>query len=78
LNSELHPCKVGTLPLEPYLQSILLWLFWSWVLKTICLGWSQTLNSWISPSQVARIMGVSHWHLAKDHFLEWQPIVFDS
>jgi hypothetical protein len=27
-NSGLHAHKVGTLPLEPHLQSILLWLFW--------------------------------------------------
>jgi hypothetical protein len=28
LNSGLHACKAGTVPLEPHLQSILLWLFW--------------------------------------------------
>jgi hypothetical protein len=26
----LHACKAGFLPLEPHLQSILLWLFWRW------------------------------------------------
>jgi hypothetical protein len=30
LNSGLCTCKTGALPLEPHLQSILLWLFWSW------------------------------------------------
>jgi hypothetical protein len=30
LNSGLHDCKAGALPLEPHLQSILLWLFWTW------------------------------------------------
>jgi hypothetical protein len=30
LNSALHTCKAGTLPLEPRLQSILVWLFWRW------------------------------------------------
>jgi hypothetical protein len=27
LNSGLHACKAGALPLEPHLQSILPWLF---------------------------------------------------
>jgi hypothetical protein len=26
-----HTCKADTLPPEPHLQSILLWLFWRWV-----------------------------------------------
>jgi hypothetical protein len=30
LNSGFCICKVGALPLEPHLQSILLWLFWRW------------------------------------------------
>jgi hypothetical protein len=30
LNSGLCTCKAGALPLEPHLQSILLWLFWRW------------------------------------------------
>jgi hypothetical protein len=30
LNWGLHACKTGTLPLEPYRQSILLLLFWTW------------------------------------------------
>jgi hypothetical protein len=30
LNSGLCACKSGALPLEPHLQSILLWLFWRW------------------------------------------------
>jgi predicted naringenin-chalcone synthase len=30
LNSGLQVYKVGALPLEPHLQSILLWLFWRW------------------------------------------------
>jgi hypothetical protein len=28
LNSRFCACKPGTLPLEPHLQSILLWLVW--------------------------------------------------
>jgi hypothetical protein len=34
--SGLHTCKAGALPLEPYFQSILLWLFWDVVSQTIC------------------------------------------
>jgi hypothetical protein len=30
LNSGLHTWKAGPWPLEPLLQSILLWLFWVW------------------------------------------------
>jgi hypothetical protein len=30
LNWGLHTCKAGALPLQPCLQSILLWLFWRW------------------------------------------------
>jgi hypothetical protein len=44
-------CKhESALPLEPHLQSILLWLFWNGVSQTISLGWPQT----ISASQVSR------------------------
>jgi hypothetical protein len=35
LNSGLHIFKAGTLLLEPYLQSILLWLFWRWGLSEL-------------------------------------------
>jgi hypothetical protein len=30
LNSKLHTCKAGALPLHPHPQFILLWLFWRW------------------------------------------------
>jgi hypothetical protein len=30
LNTGLCICKAGALLLEPYLQSILLWLYWRW------------------------------------------------
>jgi hypothetical protein len=30
LNSWLHNCKAGAVPLEPHLQTTLLWLFWRW------------------------------------------------
>jgi hypothetical protein len=39
------------------------------VLLTICLGWLQTLFLLIFASQIARIIGVSHWHMAKFYFL---------
>jgi hypothetical protein len=51
--------QTGALPLEPYLQSILLWLFWKWG--------PHELFAWagLKPqsSQVIRITGISHWHL---------------
>jgi hypothetical protein len=34
-----HVCKAGTLPLEPHLQPILLWLFGDQVSGTIFLIW---------------------------------------
>jgi hypothetical protein len=37
---------------------------------TICLGWLQTAILLISTTWVARIIGVSHWCLADEHF--WQ------
>jgi hypothetical protein len=64
LNSGFCSCKSGTLPLDPYLQSILLWLFQRWGLWTIFQGWLQTTIFSISASQIARITGMSHWHLA--------------
>jgi hypothetical protein len=38
-------------------------IFRRWGLRTICLGWPQTLILPISASQVARIIGMSHWCL---------------
>jgi hypothetical protein len=66
LNSGLHACKAGTLPLEPHLQSILLWLFWRWggVSQTICPCWPWTSIPLFSASQVARITGRSNRPLA--------------
>jgi hypothetical protein len=62
----------GTLPLEPHLQSILLWFlfylffcsgyFGDAVSGTICPGWPQTSILPVSAFQVARATGVSHWH----------------
>jgi hypothetical protein len=46
----LHPYKAGTLPLKPYIQSILLWLFWRWGLQTICWGVPWTMILPISAS----------------------------
>jgi hypothetical protein len=55
-------CKASTLPLEPHLQSILVWLFWRWCFVNCLLGWSQTVILQISASQVVRITDMSHWH----------------
>jgi ABC-type arginine/histidine transport system permease subunit len=55
-------CKAGTPPLEPYLQSTLLWLFWRSGVMNYLLRLALNL---ISSSQVARITGVSHcaWYM---------------
>jgi hypothetical protein len=58
LNSGFHICKAGTLPLEPHLHSILLWLFWRWESHELFAQSGLKLRS----SQVARITDVSHWH----------------
>jgi hypothetical protein len=39
------------------------------VSRTICLGWLQTIILLVSTSWVARIIGVSHQHLAISLFL---------
>jgi hypothetical protein len=67
LNSGLPVSKAGALPLEPYLQSILFWLFWRW--GGGLLNYFPQFGLWtkillISTSQVARITGMSHWHPA--------------
>jgi hypothetical protein len=49
LNSGLGACKAGALPLEPQLQSILLWVFWRWGLMS-CLP---ELASSLSPPDVS-------------------------
>jgi hypothetical protein len=60
-NSGLHTCKAGMcLLLETHLQSILLWLFWRWgSFKLFAWAGFKPRSSW-----VARITGMSHWHLA--------------
>jgi hypothetical protein len=58
LNSGLHSCKIGTLSLEPCLESTLLWLcFGDEVFWTICLEWSWRTQS---PKQLGL---QSHWCL---------------
>jgi hypothetical protein len=44
--------------LESYFKSILLWLFWRWGLRAICLAWPENVILLISASEVARITGV--------------------
>jgi hypothetical protein len=70
LNSGLCTCKAGTLPLEPRLHSILLWLFWTWGSHELfSQAGLQSQSSWFqSPSQVARIIEVSHQHPTKLDF----------
>jgi hypothetical protein len=58
LNSGLHTCKTGALPLEPHLRAVLDWLSWRWGSQTICSGWPSAMIFPISASQVARITGV--------------------
>jgi hypothetical protein len=43
--------------------------FWDRVLITICPGWLRAVIFLISASHVARIIGVSHWHLAKQFLI---------
>jgi hypothetical protein len=71
LNSGFQTFKEGALPLEPHLQSILLWLFWRWGFRSICSGWPWTVILLISAFQVARISGVRHQHPAYYKILNW-------
>jgi hypothetical protein len=61
LNTRL--CKAGALPLEPYLQFILLWLFCKWSLEIFAqadLEDHPNLSLQSSVFQVARITDISH------------------
>jgi hypothetical protein len=44
LNSGLCTCKPGALPIDPHLQSILLWLFWRWGLENYFTGLASNCN----------------------------------
>jgi hypothetical protein len=57
LNSGLCDCKAGTLPLEPHLQSIFLWLFWRWGLTNYLHG----LASNLSLAQPPKCLGLQVW-----------------
>jgi hypothetical protein len=51
--------------------------FFDIVSQTICLGWLQTVILLISASQVSRISGMSHWHLALILLIgEFNPFTF--
>jgi hypothetical protein len=63
LNSWLHTCKACALP---HLQYILLWLFFG---DGDLVIWPRTVILLISASKVARIMSMSHQHLAPFCFL---------
>jgi hypothetical protein len=60
LNSGLHTCKAGTLPLEPHLQSMLLWLFWRQGLMNYLPGLAWNHDPPNLTSQAARITYVNH------------------
>jgi hypothetical protein len=64
LNLGLHTCKASALSLEPHLQSILLWLFWTWGLE----NYLPRLASNHDPTDISlpssEDTGVSHWHPA--------------
>jgi hypothetical protein len=62
--------------LEPYLQSILLWLFFGdGVLRTVCLGWPPAEIFPILAFQVSSITDMSHRHLAKISLFQKPGIV---
>jgi hypothetical protein len=60
-------CKADALWLEPHLQSIFLWLFWRQGLANYLPGLALNVILLISASQVMRITGMSHQHLASSH-----------
>jgi hypothetical protein len=66
LDSRLSTYNAGALPLEPHLQSILLWLIWRWDLMNYLYG--LTSNQDPPSLQVARITGVSHKNQAISHY----------
>jgi hypothetical protein len=57
---------------EAHLQSILGWLFWRWGLKNYLPRLAFNRDP-ISDSQVTRITGVTHWHLARVLFYYIPP-----
>jgi hypothetical protein len=72
LNSELHACKAGTLPLKPLLQYIfaLVILEMGCLYKLFAGAGLEPMILPISVSQVARIIGMSHCCLAYNFFWE--------
>jgi hypothetical protein len=64
LNLGPHICKACALLLDPDLQSIFAWVILEIRIRTVHPDWPQTVILLVSVSQVARIAGVSHWHLA--------------
>jgi hypothetical protein len=63
--------KAGALPLEPHLQSILLWLFWKWGPENYLMGWPHIMILLISASQGTSITGVSPWRPAQVTFISY-------
>jgi hypothetical protein len=60
--------NLGTSPWATPPVLFLWWVFGDRVTWTICPGWLQIVILLISPSWVARITGLSHWHPAT-HFV---------
>jgi hypothetical protein len=54
LNSRFHICEAGTLPLEPHLQSIFIWLFQRWGLLNYLPGLATNLNPRSSQPQLPK------------------------
>jgi hypothetical protein len=70
LNLGILVCKAGTLPFEPHLQSILLWLFWRWGPPELFAWVGSEPVLLISAFQIARITGVSHRRPVKVYVLK--------
>jgi hypothetical protein len=64
LNLGLHACSAGYHLSHTSAHFAVIILEMGRVSRTICLGWPQTAVFLISASQVARITGVSHFHLS--------------
>jgi hypothetical protein len=65
---ELSTYYTGSLSLEPLCQPCFVLGIFKIVCELFSWAWLQTLILLISTSRVARITGMSHWHLALLHF----------
>jgi hypothetical protein len=65
LNSGLHPCKAGAVPLELHCQSIFLWLFWRWNLENYLPGLDGNHDPPNLSLSIDSTSGMSYQHLAQ-------------